>query len=100
MLHALAKHGGMSLAVRAKGDLYSSLNPISISLPILSSTQTKEREGENNKANNHSRRPPHNRRHLPRPRRSIHTSARRTPIPRTLRTRRCPARRGAVMGRD
>lgn len=23
MLHALAKHGGMSLAVRAKGDLYS-----------------------------------------------------------------------------
>lgn len=31
MLHALAKHGGMSLAVRAKGDLYSefSLNTLS-----------------------------------------------------------------------
>lgn len=28
MLHALAKHSGMSLAVRAKGDLYSALSPV------------------------------------------------------------------------
>ncbi|KAJ5358427.1 Imidazoleglycerol-phosphate dehydratase [Penicillium cataractarum] len=57
MLHALAKHGGWSLAVRAKGDF---------------------------------RRPPHRRRHFPRPRHGLHKSPRRPPIPRPLRPRRRP----------
>lgn len=63
MLHGLAKHGGWSLRIRTAGDLASEYSlSITIHLFFLFCFTT-----------NHlpSRRPPHYRRHIPRPRTSL-----------------------------
>lgn len=82
MLHALAKHSGWSLAVRAKGDLYSECYIKKDTPSYLGHFQLISC----------SRRPSHNGRHLPRPGHSFHKSPRRTAIAGPLRTRRRPAR--------
>lgn len=89
MLHALAKHSGWSLGVRVRGDLYSkslSLYP-DCAFEILTRCLC-------------SRRPPHNRRHLPCPRHSLHNRPRPPLLNNPLRPRRRPPRRSPLLGRN
>lgn len=91
MLHALAKHAGWSLGVRCKGDLYSTLPmphcPFYVPTAPLANPVIS------------SRRPPHNRRHLPRPRRRLQSCPRPPHLPHPLRARRRPPRRSRLLGR-
>lgn len=84
MLHAWSKHAGWSLRVRCRGDLASiSLPPPNPywALQLMLST--------------YSRRPPHNRRHLPRPRHRLQNRLGCPHRSRSLRPLLRPARRSA-----